>query len=210
MPHLNADSSRAVLDSFKISIAILLSETLSVTLESAFASVDYGKKGEDFTVALPRLRLPGKVEEVAAKVSEGVSPLFFWQSLLLKQLPGKQFQPNEWIASIVFNKSFLHFQVNTKNMICQVLNQVDALSHRTPSGQPEYGSNDSGNGKRVIIEYSSPNIVKEFHLGHLRSTIIGAFLANLYKACGWEVISMNYLGDWGTQVNSRHKYRGIS
>jgi len=195
MPHLHvADSSRAVLDSFKISIAILLSETLSVTLENAFASVDYGKKGENFTVALPRLqvRLSGKVE-VAAKVSEGASTLSFWQSLLLKQLPG---QPNEWIASIVFNKSFLHFQVNTENMICQVLNQVDALSHRTPSGQPEYGSNDSRNGKRVIIKYSSPNIVKEFHLGHFRSTII-AFLANLYKACGWEVISMNYLGDWG-------------
>jgi len=54
----------------------------------------------------------------------------------------------------------------------------------------------------VIIEYSSPNIAKEFHAGHLRSTIIGAFLANLYKASGWEVISMNYLGDWGTQVSA--------
>jgi len=110
MPHLHvADSSRAVLDSSKISIAILLPETLSVTLENAFASVDYGKKGENFTVALPRLqvRLSGKVEEVAAKVSEGTGTLFFWQSLLLKQLPG---QPNEWIASIVFNKSFLHIR----------------------------------------------------------------------------------------------------
>ena len=88
-------------------------------------------------------------------------------------------------------------------MICQVLNQVDAaLRHSTPSGQPEYGSSDFGKDKKVIIEYSSPNIVKEFHLGHLRSTIIGAFLANLYNACGWEVVSMNYLGDWGTQVTS--------
>ncbi|KDR74214.1 hypothetical protein GALMADRAFT_571046 [Galerina marginata CBS 339.88] len=152
------DPSRAVLDSFRIAIAQRLSKTLSLSLEQALAGVDYGKKGEDFTVALPRFRLPENVAELAAKVVEG-------------------FQPDEWIESIVFDKSFLHFRVNTANMISQVLHQ----------------------GKKVVIEFSSPNIVKEFHLGHLRSTIIGAFLANLYKACGWEVVSMNYLGDWGTQ-----------
>lgn len=53
--------------------------------------------------------------------------------------------------------------------------------------------------KRIIIEFSSPNIAKPFHAGHLRSTIIGGFLANLYTVTGWEVIKMNYLGDWGKQ-----------
>ena len=53
--------------------------------------------------------------------------------------------------------------------------------------------------KRVIIEFSSPNIAKEFHAGHLRSTIIGGFLSNLYAGCGWDVTRMNYLGDWGRQ-----------
>jgi arginyl-tRNA synthetase len=51
----------------------------------------------------------------------------------------------------------------------------------------------------MIVEFSSPNIAKPFHAGHLRSTIIGGFLANLYEGAGWDVIRMNYLGDWGKQ-----------
>ncbi|OAG02980.1 arginyl-tRNA synthetase [Paraphaeosphaeria sporulosa] len=53
--------------------------------------------------------------------------------------------------------------------------------------------------KKMIVEFSSPNIAKPFHAGHLRSTIIGGFLANLYDAGGWDVTRMNYLGDWGKQ-----------
>ena len=83
-----------------------------------------------------------------------------------------------------------------------ILDQIHALTYDTESKQPEFGANYLGEGKRVIIEYSSPNIAKSFHVGHLRSTIIGAFLANLYKTCGWDVYSLNYLGDWGTQVCS--------
>lgn len=52
---------------------------------------------------------------------------------------------------------------------------------------------------RTAVEFSSVNIAKPFHAGHLRSTIIGAFLANLYEANGWDVIRVNYLGDWGKQ-----------
>lgn len=51
----------------------------------------------------------------------------------------------------------------------------------------------------MIVEFSSPNIAKPFHAGHLRSTIIGGFLANLHTVMGWDVIKMNYLGDWGKQ-----------
>lgn len=73
----------------------------------------------------------------------------------------------------------------------------------------EYGRNrfngmrdpkDPSQGKkRIIVEFSSPNVAKPFHAGHLRSTIIGSFLANLYEGSGWEVVRMNYLGDWGKQ-----------
>ena len=51
----------------------------------------------------------------------------------------------------------------------------------------------------MLIDFSSPNIAKPFHAGHLRSTIIGAVVANLHEAAGWRVTRLNYLGDWGTQ-----------
>ncbi|KAK4034212.1 hypothetical protein C8A01DRAFT_18938 [Parachaetomium inaequale] len=56
-----------------------------------------------------------------------------------------------------------------------------------------------GQRKKAIVEFSSPNIAKEFHAGHLPSTIIGAFIANLYESSGWDVVRINYLGDWGKQ-----------
>lgn len=60
-------------------------------------------------------------------------------------------------------------------------------------------SDPSKGRKRIIVEFSSPNIAKPFHAGHLRSTIIGGFLANLYAGAGWDVVRINYLGDWGKQ-----------
>jgi len=55
------------------------------------------------------------------------------------------------------------------------------------------------NNKNLIVEYSSPNIAKTFHVGHLRTTLIGHSLAQIYKHLGYNVISINHLGDWGTQ-----------
>lgn len=56
-----------------------------------------------------------------------------------------------------------------------------------------------GSGKNVVVEYSSPNVAKIFHAGHLRTTMLGNFLKNLYTMCGYKVVSINYLGDWGKQ-----------
>jgi len=63
----------------------------------------------------------------------------------------------------------------------------------------QYGSSQSGKGKTMVIDYSAPNIAKRFTIGHLRSTIIGQSIYNLYKFLGWECVGDNHLGDWGTQ-----------
>lgn len=62
-----------------------------------------------------------------------------------------------------------------------------------------YGQSDIGKGKVICIDYSSPNIAKNFHVGHLRTTIIGNSLYKIYDKIGYKVIRINHLGDWGTQ-----------
>src|SRR5919199_670597 len=87
---------------------------------------------------------------------------------------------------------FLNFRLHPRNLIIAVLDEVERLSDR-------YGHDDLGAGRRVIVEYSSPNIARKMNIGHLRPTIIGHAVDNIREALGYEVISDNHLGDWGTQ-----------
>ena len=63
----------------------------------------------------------------------------------------------------------------------------------------KYGESSEGEGKTIVIDYSSPNIAKPFHVGHLRSTVIGNALYKIYTALGYKCVGVNHLGDWGTQ-----------
>lgn len=76
----------------------------------------------------------------------------------------------------------------TKKVINKVINEKD-----------DYGNNCYGKDKKLVIEYSSPNVAKPFGMGHLRSTAIGQAIYNISKKCGYDVTSINYLGDYGTQ-----------
>ena len=65
--------------------------------------------------------------------------------------------------------------------------------------EDDFGKSDLGGKKKVIVEYSSPNIAKPFHIGHIRSTVIGASIAKIYDYLGYDVVRINHLGDYGTQ-----------
>lgn len=104
----------------------------------------------------------------------------------------EKFPEGELIGKVEANGPFVQFFFNPQFLFQTVI--PDILTRTEDYGACKYVEN-----KKVLIEFSSPNIAKPFHAGHLRSTIIGGFLSNLYEKCGWEVIRMNYLGDWGKQ-----------
>lgn len=88
--------------------------------------------------------------------------------------------------------SFLNFKLNMSEFGHEVVDQILDM-------KSDYGKENEGNGQKVVIDMSSPNIAKRMSYGHLRSTIIGDALANLHRAVGYEVIRDNHIGDWGTQ-----------
>jgi len=91
----------------------------------------------------------------------------------------------------VAGPGFINFWLTKLSLI----NELEKIEKE----KEKYGSSTLGKGKTVVIDYSSPNIAKPFGIGHLRSTIIGQALYNLYDYIGFEVVGDNHLGDWGTQ-----------
>ena len=76
---------------------------------------------------------------------------------------------------------------------------ADAVLREATSAGEAYGRCEDGAGQTIAIDYSSPNIAKPFHVGHLRSTIIGGALVRIFEVLGYKVIGINHVGDWGTQ-----------
>ena len=76
---------------------------------------------------------------------------------------------------------------------------ADAVVSEIIEKKDDYGRSDMGQGKKVIVEYSSPNIAKPFHIGHIRSTVIGNSIYKIYDFLGYDTVRINHLGDYGTQ-----------
>lgn len=98
----------------------------------------------------------------------------------------------EFIKKIEVKGAYLNFFIDEECFAKETLNILIS----SPS---DYGKTNIGNGKKIVIDYSAPNIAKPFHVGHLRSTVIGNALYNIYNTLGYSSYGINYLGDWGTQ-----------
>ncbi len=98
----------------------------------------------------------------------------------------------DFLGKVESVKGYLNFFVDKATYAKQVI--LSALEEGD-----RYGADDSGKGKTCVLDYSSINIAKRFHIGHLSTTLIGNSLARLYRFFGWNTVSVNHLGDYGTQ-----------
>lgn len=104
----------------------------------------------------------------------------------------EKIEKEDFIDNIESVNGYLNFYLNKEKVTKAVFDEFE-------SKKENYGKSNIGDGKTVLVEYSSPNIAKPFHIGHMRSTIIGSALYNIYKFLGYKVVGINHLGDYGTQ-----------
>lgn len=104
----------------------------------------------------------------------------------------EKISPDEYIEKIEDKAGYLNFYINNEQLVKEVLSEIN-------TEKENFGKSNEGNGKNIVIDYSSPNIAKPFHIGHLRTTLIGSALYKVYKYLGYNTIGVNHLGDYGTQ-----------
>jgi arginyl-tRNA synthetase len=110
--------------------------------------------------------------------------------LIAKELAGKL--SADFLEKVVATGPYVNFFLKTSALARETLAAVARQ-------RAKFGTSRDGAGKTIALEYSSPNIGKPFHFGHLRSTVIGHALGRLYASQGYAVVRLNHLGDWGTQ-----------
>lgn len=104
----------------------------------------------------------------------------------------EQTAPHPMIERMEAVSGYLNFFMNKTEFTGQLLAEI-----LEATGQ--YGYQNVGDGRSIVIDFSSPNIAKPFHVGHLRSTVIGKALYNIFEFQGYHCVGINHLGDWGTQ-----------
>ena len=102
----------------------------------------------------------------------------------------ERIKKTDFVSKVMAMGPYVNFFIDRTMFVSEMLNQVSV---------DNYGSSEMGCGKTICIDYSSPNVAKNFHVGHLRTTLIGNSIYRIYKKLGYRVERINHLGDWGTQ-----------
>lgn len=161
----------------KNQIVNLLSQNIEVlTSEEISQLIEIPPKPEMGDFAFPCFRLAKSYHKAPPMIAQD-----------LKESIGDQ----AFLSEIKVIGGYLNFYVDKAQYAQQI---IDKYNNAT-----DYGCSDQGKDKTICIDYSSPNVAKNFHVGHLRTTIIGNSLYKIFSKLGYKVVRINHLGDWGTQ-----------
>ena len=162
---------------FKNIIANAIAQVINVDKNEIKKSIEKPKGTENGDYAFPCFRLAKTLRKAPQAIATEIK-----ENIKLNE--------NE-ITKVEVVGGYLNFFVNKELLAKEVLQEM--------ANDEEYGKSTIGKGKNIVIDYSAPNIAKPFHIGHLRSTVIGAALYKIYRYLGYNVTGINHLGDYGTQ-----------
>lgn len=162
---------------FKLEVAKLLATVADISVADVLGAIEIPPNREMGDYAYPCFRL--------AKTFRKAPPLIAQELKEKIELPA-------FITEIQVQGAYINFFSNKSVYVKEVLTQV--LEKKS-----DFGKSKIGEGKTIVVDYSSPNIAKPFHVGHLRSTVIGNAIYNIHKHLGYHCEGVNHLGDWGTQ-----------
>ena len=162
---------------FKQIIAKSISEVVNIDKQELENYIEIPKDTNNGDYAFPCFRLAKELKKAPQIIANDIK---------------EKIQIDETIVEKVeVVGGYLNFYISQKQIVEEVLKEIAV--------KEQYGKSEIGKGKNIIIDYSAPNIAKPFHIGHLRSTVIGGALYNIYKYLGYNTIGINHLGDYGTQ-----------
>ena len=147
-----------------------------LSAEDIFSSLEYPPDSSMGDIALPCFRLSKTLRRSPVQIAEMLAASF----------------KCEEFSSVSAVNGYLNFKIDPTAFAARVVSDVARLGEK-------YGSPMNGDGKTVVLDYSSPNVAKPFHIGHLGTTVIGHSLKLLHEFAGYKCVGINYLGDWGTQ-----------
>ncbi|XBX76386.1 arginine--tRNA ligase [Proteinivorax tanatarense] len=166
------------MDSYKKKMALILSKYLDLEVEKLFATIETPNKKGFGDLAFPTFILAKELKKAPPLIAKEIVES-------IKELPD-EFLKVENIGP------YVNFYLNNTYLIKRTVEDVISKGE-------DYGSEDVGKGKTVVIDFSAPNIAKPFGIGHLRSTVIGNSIYKIHEFFGYEVVGINHIGDWGTQ-----------